>query len=123
VSTTKELIDALNNAAFNLENHHMAFPHYDEIVEIVRTRDSRIIEAPDATMALANALELAQFKALGTVEHYAELVKAEQQGRVAECTCGECKCEEMVEGGKNYCSQFGIACIGGCLYGERREGK
>lgn len=33
------------------------------------------------------------------------------------------KCEELVEGGKNYCNQFGIACIGRCADGERKEDK
>jgi hypothetical protein len=35
--------------------------------------------------------ELNRYRDLGTVEHYAELVKAESEGRIAECTCGECK--------------------------------
>jgi hypothetical protein len=143
MSTTEELLDALNDAAFNLVNHHMGFPHYDEIAEIVRTRDSMERMLGGRTFVLEKGQIIVDKKAfqscidknqayyaIGTVEHYAELVKAEQDGRIAPCLCGECKSshQSTCRPDHLYCSRFGsetyfVHTGDFCCMAERRGGK
>lgn len=77
--------------------------------------------------------EYQQFRAIGTPEHYAELVKAKREGRIAKCTCAECNHLEIINEEPIYamCRKHGITFrlweedtrTNFCNYGERREGE
>jgi len=108
--TTAELLGAIEeidaNIGYAITDEKMRI-HYegclDEIAEIVK-RDVKLAEWASKCEETNERLacENEKYRAIGTPEQFAELMKAKVDGRIAECTCGECKRRETSKCAMHY---------------------